>query len=551
MPDPHCGLECEVSASGLVPLSTPRPSSDASDGTPRNDVARASPYEANRMGGISRKFRFLAYGDSLTAGLHSRRKFAPYGENLLEALSQNRPVEVRTCGVSGFTAVQMARRLRARAIRDCVGEVGQGLLHLLLNEGPFDIAIIMAGTNDLSTKTSASSITTAVAALHSACHELRIPTVALTVPPNRLTARVAMDGTSEMLKYKERWTQVNGLLHKWVARHGSADGVLRIVDVSKFVPFSETNGWWDPDGLHLSPEGSKRLGESLAPVIDQLMSSLHLSDTECEKNWLQVTRSEITMPDCCDPYRKWTVRAGLVPAPSISERSFLRLLAYGDSLTAGYHSYGHLFSPYAEGFADALLQSDVYCHIWVCGLSGWTAAGMVEARNARALKDHVDRTGMGVRAILEDKGPFDAVLVMAGTNDLAHCPEPVELLNSIKALHQVCHDFGVPTIAFTIPPSKASTRKNSQIEIIRKEVNEHLRSWAEESCKSSPIGRVCCFVDSDQLLPFELSSGNWEDDGLHFTRAGSWEFGSQLAGVLRLVLDNMACSKIDSPFGDT
>jgi lysophospholipase L1-like esterase len=45
-----------------------------------------------------------------------------------------------------------------------------------------------------------------------------------------------------------------------------------------YVPFpietyDPTSGYWSPDGLHFSPEGYKFIGESLAPIIANILNS--------------------------------------------------------------------------------------------------------------------------------------------------------------------------------------------------------------------------------------------------------------------------------------
>lgn len=58
----------------------------------------------------------------------------------------------------------------------------------LLSEQTFDLAFLMAGTNDLASG-EALEIAEAVRGLHAACHARRLRTVCLTVPPSQATTK--------------------------------------------------------------------------------------------------------------------------------------------------------------------------------------------------------------------------------------------------------------------------------------------------------------------------------------------------------------------------
>lgn len=85
----------------------------------------------------------------------------------------------------------------------------------------------------------------------------------------------------------------------------------------------------------------------------------------------------------------------------------LRILCFGDSLTAGYTSYGWEFHPYADhlrvGLQHALSTLDIV--VDVAGLSGDQVQGNYLSR---------------IKAKCVDTAtPYDWIIIMGGTNDLA------------------------------------------------------------------------------------------------------------------------------------
>ena len=75
----------------------------------------------------------------------------------------------------------------------------------------------------------------------------------------------------------------------------------------------------------------------------------------------------------------------------------MRVLAYGDSLTAGYCRMGTAFKPWA-GVLRSELNLDGVDHI---GLSGWTTGEMRRSIAAAQTEDVCDREWPGLRAQLE------------------------------------------------------------------------------------------------------------------------------------------------------
>lgn len=190
-------------------------------------------------------------------------KLEPYGLELAKALAPEIDVEMWSCGMSGVTAQAMSTRLHDPSIRDSLHRKGQGICKILADLGPFDLAIIMAGTNDLE-ESHPEMIAKNVQMLHEACRNAGVPTVALSIPPSGFNHSRRLDANAGIARWAE-------------SRCASAPE--RLFDVAKVLPFPEPGTaeedarWklWEADELHFSPEGSQSLGRSLAPMVSSLL----------------------------------------------------------------------------------------------------------------------------------------------------------------------------------------------------------------------------------------------------------------------------------------
>lgn len=216
-----------------------------------------------------------------------------------------------------------------------------------------------------------------------------------------------------------------------------------------------------------------------------------------------------------------------------------RILAFGDSLTAGYHSDGERFAPYAAALAQSLGGCGHSAEIWACGLSGLSARQMLEHADAPHVRDFAGRAGPGLRHLLREQGPFSLALLMAGTNDLGK-QSPAAIARSVEALHAVCHREGVPTVMLLVPPNRSTSRSPKHRERWR-QVNALLSDWAQSLGRKD--GVTLC-LDTSTLVPFTPENGLWEDDGLHFSAAGSRQLGCRLAALVGpLLADGAAQAK--------
>eukprot|EP00930_Biecheleria_cincta_P030385 TRINITY_DN21049_c0_g1_i1.p1 TRINITY_DN21049_c0_g1~~TRINITY_DN21049_c0_g1_i1.p1 ORF type:complete len:426 (+),score=51.74 TRINITY_DN21049_c0_g1_i1:65-1279(+) len=222
-----------------------------------------------------------------------------------------------------------------------------------------------------------------------------------------------------------------------------------------------------------------------------------------------------------------------------------RILAYGDSLTAGCHtrdSYGAKeFAPYGQ-YAVESLAPDFIIEFWACGLSGATAAHLAEKYESTSIVDVAEREGVGIEAALTLHGPFDLVLIMLGTHDLANAqqagfPTPnlaQNIFRDIERVHTVCHECNTPTVVLSVPESRpyrlglenGNGMYASYVDCWD-QLNSSLRKWSAEN-----RSWVKLFINTGEAMPFSRGSDLWESDGFHFSAAGSCHFGTCIAEAL-------------------
>ena len=207
--------------------------------------------------------QILCCGDSLTAGYYGPfDHYAPYSE----ALSKRLRVPADEIGRCGWRADEMVVNMGNQMCIDVFHRYGPGLA-VQLAAKRYDVCIIMAGTNDLGANRPAESIVNDLKALHEYCLSKGLRTVALPIPESRLWA--VHQGQAPQLDTR---TQVNRLLREWAA---TMDAVV-FVDMARHVPYSDVDGNWAPDGVHMSRQGYATFGDKYCPCFS-LAASLSSS----------------------------------------------------------------------------------------------------------------------------------------------------------------------------------------------------------------------------------------------------------------------------------
>lgn len=109
-----------------------------------------------------------------------------------------------------------------------------------------------------------------------------------------------------------------------------------------------------------------------------------------------------------------------------SARETLRILCFGDSLTAGYSMGGIYHYPYADHLAGPLqkLFPSTSINIDVEGLSGDAVLG------PRDESGFIPR--LKSRCLRASATPYDWILIMGGTNDLGRGSDPKDVYEGLS-----------------------------------------------------------------------------------------------------------------------
>lgn len=201
--------------------------------------------------------------------------------------------------------------------------------------------------------------------------------------------------------------------------------------------------------------------------------------------------------------------------PSSGSVAALRIVCYGDSLTAGFCNRGRSFQPYGRTLSAILEKLALPSSVSVCGLCGKTARQMVEGLRWQTLNDYLDNKGPGLERMLSDCRP-DLAIILAGTNDLLRGASPESVLSDVRKLHASCHAAGVPTIALIPPVKKLGSARTMQ---------QRAASLLVEWSKTIPL--VVATFDVEKLVP-RKPAGLWDSDEVHMAASGQDALGERL-----------------------
>mmetsp|Transcript_10573 Transcript_10573/g.12112 ORF Transcript_10573/g.12112 Transcript_10573/m.12112 type:complete len:236 (-) Transcript_10573:56-763(-) len=198
--------------------------------------------------------KVFCYGDSLTTGTSPpQNKEYPYAKHLQEKLRTMPGLESSRVGWKGYPGWTSSQLLNSSPLPSLLDDVHSKI-------GALDVVIILAGSNDLAYGTDSQEIFDTITGIHDIAHSKGCKTIALSIPPSGWQKQ--SDSARSLAN------SVNSKLENW-----SKENELQTMFVQfPITEFDASSGFWCSDGLHFSPDGYKKIGESLVPFVTNIVN---------------------------------------------------------------------------------------------------------------------------------------------------------------------------------------------------------------------------------------------------------------------------------------
>jgi lysophospholipase L1-like esterase len=225
----------------------------------------------------SKRHQILVYGDFLTSGVSGTRgnQLFPYAKYLEQALHQQTNgdttrVSIHQVGLPSWTTKGMLKGL------DGTKAGLRANINKHTDPDALSLVILLAGTNDvLQNKPPAAPVLEQnLQTLHQVCLDAGVPrTLAIGIP-----AAIVFHAQQATLV-----TTVNAALQQHFSSSTATTFVPFPLDTSSSSSSSSTTGsadtephqgYWHSNGMHLTESGYQRLGESLAPIVQRILTEL-------------------------------------------------------------------------------------------------------------------------------------------------------------------------------------------------------------------------------------------------------------------------------------
>ncbi|KAI9053807.1 hypothetical protein LZ554_002755 [Drepanopeziza brunnea f. sp. 'monogermtubi'] len=200
----------------------------------------------------------------------------------------------------------------------------------------------------------------------------------------------------------------------------------------------------------------------------------------------------------------------------------VRILCFGDSLTDGYWMYGKHRAPYSVTMKRILEENlgekaEMGFDVDTNGVSGQLVVNGFKERMRNIYTANTT------------EHPYDWVVFLGGTNDLAFSVPPDRIYDEIKAITDLPLSTGARVLLLTVPECSA---KSEKLDRNRGELNELLKRDRREGVYSLDLHTKIPYhaMDEDERKKI------W-DDGLHFTPEGYERVGELVAERLIGILN--------------
>ncbi|KAL9645386.1 hypothetical protein ABK040_002585 [Willaertia magna] len=199
------------------------------------------------------------------------------------------------------------------------------------------------------------------------------------------------------------------------------------------------------------------------------------------------------------------------------------ILAFGASITAGYHSEGRKFHPYSIHLTELLNNSNNNIKVYEYGYSGETTGQMVERIKRCLQKQLTEEDKYGINNWEFPNNEFKVVIIIGGTNDLGKYQTSKEtIVENLQNIYNYCKSKLniLYVIACSIPSTTFEHLERFENSYLKKKI--FVNNFIENYCKEN--NEKMRFVDICNLLSYkdcdELERKMYWDDCLHFTPKG-------------------------------
>ena len=219
---------------------------------------------------------------------------------------------------------------------------------------------------------------------------------------------------------------------------------------------------------------------------------------------------------------------------NLHDPSKIRILCFGDSLTAGYNSHGKNYYPYCSRLQKVLnYRSSIPVYTETKGVVGEMTHKQMTSRLPLVLGNTTY--------------DYDWILILGGTNDILHVKnfaDDQEFLNQlenvwqpritkdIEKLHDIAYKFGAHTMLLTVPENAIEAWPDYKPLLkMRQRINESLRKFAAASKGKTVLCDIAKKMPRHSLGPLQ-EAAVW-DDHLHMTPEGYTKMAGLVADCIK------------------
>ncbi|KAI4166565.1 MAG: hypothetical protein LQ343_007946 [Gyalolechia ehrenbergii] len=214
----------------------------------------------------------------------------------------------------------------------------------------------------------------------------------------------------------------------------------------------------------------------------------------------------------------------------MSPPSHLRILCFGASITAGFHSFGLAHHPYAKRLTHRLQTSlpSTKIDVEIDALPGDRVIG---GRYLERLTPHLHSTISTGPASAKAATPrYDWIILQAGGNDLSNEQTPQATYTALQTLWRLCLSNGITVLALAV--TETSHHQNPRTRARYEELNAWIKAHEEEGFFVADVCTAVPWVGMEEGERRRV----W-DDGLHLRPRGYDMLGDAVAERLLEVVE--------------